>query len=171
MSPTQLFSVLIAFTALQRLSELWLSRHNAAVVKARGGIEFGAGHYPFMVLVHLLWFAAMIFEFTTHRHETVVIRWAFLLCWAIMQPLRYWAIQTLGVYWNTRVIVQPGAPRITGGPYRFVRHPNYWIVAVELVALPLAFHLPISAVLGLVGHAAILMARIPVENRALQQLH
>lgn len=130
--------LLIALVALQRLAELAYARRNTLVLLARGGVETGAGHYPLFALLHGGWLAAM-FVLT---EPDPAPRWELLAVFAILQGLRVWVIAALGPYWTTRVIVVPGAVPVTRGPYRYLRHPNYLIVALEVPILPLALGLP-----------------------------
>jgi len=156
--------LVLALVAAQRISELYLAMRNTRALLARGGVEVGAGHYPAIVAVHSLWLAALLWWVFTH--ETVV-SWPLLAVYLALQPLRWWVIRTLGSYWTTRIITVPGAPLITGGPFRFVRHPNYIVVALEIAVLPLAFGAwPLTLAFSL-ANAAVLAVRLRAEETAL----
>jgi methyltransferase len=153
------------------VAELVVSQRNLATSKARGGSEFGAGHYPVMVVLHTALLASCLAEvLVLHRPFIPVLGWSMLAVAVAAQGLRWWCITTLGWQWNTRVIVVPGAARVTGGPYRYLSHPNYVAVALEGVALPLVHSAWITAVVFTVLNAALMMARIKVENAALASL-
>lgn len=154
--------LLIALVAVQRLAELAYARRNTRTLLARGGVETGAGHYPLFVVLQGGWLAAM-FVLTEPDPSP---QWALLAAFAILQGLRVWVIATLGPYWTTRIIVVPGAVPVAHGPYRWLRHPNYLIVALEVPILPLALGLPwVALVLGGLN-AGLLFYRIRVEDRA-----
>jgi methyltransferase len=157
---------LIALVALQRLVELARARHNTRALLAQGGREAGAGHYPLFILLHGGWLAAMF----ALAAPDAAADWPWLALFALCQGLRVWVIVTLGPWWTTRVITLAAAQPVTGGPYRFARHPNYAIVAVEFVALPLGIGLPaIALVFGLLN-VALLAWRIRIEDAARRQL-
>jgi methyltransferase len=153
---------LVIFIVVQRLAELVLARRNTARLVAAGGVEVGRAHYPFMVLFHATWIAGLWFM---GRDNDVSRIW--LAIFLLLQALRVWTIAALGFRWTTRIIVVPGAPRVTGGPYRFLRHPNYAIVAAEIAVVPLALGLPVFAVAAFLANAAILAIRIQAEDAAL----
>jgi methyltransferase len=165
------YVLLIGLVAAERVAELVVSQRNLATSKARGGTEFGAGHYPAMVVLHTALLASCLIEvLVLHRPFIPVLGWSMLAVAVAAQGLRWWCIATLGWQWNTRVIVVPGAARVTGGPYRHLSHPNYVAVALEGVALPLVHSAWITAVAFTVLNAALMMARIKVENAALASL-
>lgn len=167
-----LFTVLILATGAERIYEVVLSNRNAAWAFARGGREFGRRHYPFMVVLHTGFLLACIAEvFFAHRPFIPWLGWPMLAIALACQVLRYWCIRTLGHQWNARVIVVPGLGRVTGGPYRFLPHPNYLIVIVEGIALPLVHSDWITAIVFSVLNAVLLFGfRIPTEERALRSL-
>jgi methyltransferase len=157
---------LVALVALQRLLELAYARRNTRALLAQGGRETGARHYPLFVLLHGGWLAAMF----ALAAPDAAPDWPWLALFALCQVLRGWVIVTLGPWWTTRVITVAGAEPVTSGPYRFARHPNYAIVAVEIVALPLGIGLPaVALVFGLLN-AALLAWRIRIEDAARRQL-
>ena len=129
----------LGVTLLQRAAELLLSARNARRVRALGGIEHGAGHFPLLVLVHALYPAALFSEVVALGARPGPLWPAWLGLWLAAQALRYSAIRALGERWNVRVLVVPGMPPVRQGPYRWMAHPNYVAVAVELIAGPLLF--------------------------------
>jgi methyltransferase len=165
------FTVLVALVALERLAELVVSNRNAAWSFARGGRETGQGHYRFMVVLHSGFLVAMLVEAWVRRPEVPpTLAWTMLALVLASQALRWWCIATLGRRWNTRVIIVPGLPPVTSGPYRFLSHPNYVAVVVEGFALPLVHAAWITALVFTVANAALLAVRIRVENAALRTL-
>jgi methyltransferase len=152
----------IVLVALQRLAELVYANRNTRVLIARGAREAGAGHYPLFILLHGGWLIAMLVM--TQPNPTP--RWAWLAVFAVCQGFRGWVLMHLGRYWTTRIITLDGAPPVGTGPYRFLRHPNYLIVAVEIPALPLGLGmLGVALVFGVLN-LALLAYRIRVENGA-----
>lgn len=165
------FTVLVAAVALERVGELAVSRRNTAWSRARGAREHGLGHYPVMVGLHTGLLAGALAEaWLSGRAFVPVLGWPMLALVLGSQALRWWCIATLGRQWNTRVFVVPGAQRVTGGPYRFLRHPNYVAVVVEGAALPLVHTAWITAVVFTALNAVLLAVRIRVENQALTAL-
>jgi methyltransferase len=165
------YVLLIAAVAGERLAELLISARNLAWSRERGGVEFGARHYPAMVVLHTGLLAGCLLEaIGLHRPFLPALGWPMLALALAAQGLRWWCIATLGRQWNTRVVVVPGAGRVTAGPYRLVPHPNYVAVVVEGVALPLVHTAWITAVVFTVLNAALLGIRVQVENNALSRL-
>lgn len=157
--------VLAAITA-QRLGELILAADNSRRLKAQGAYEVGARHYPLMIVLHGAWLASL-WAFGWSR--TVSLPW--LGVFVVLQALRIWVIASLGRRWTTRIIILPGADRVTRGPYRFFPHPNYAVVVGEIAVLPLAFGLPIIAAAFSILNAGVLWIRVRTENRALRSLN
>ncbi|WP_326574461.1 hypothetical protein OG889_05380 [Streptomyces sp. NBC_00481] len=171
MSSEVLFTVLVLAVGLERVAELAVSRRNAALSLARGGVESGRGHYPFMVVLHTGLLVGAVVEVWMRRPDTaVVLAWGMLALVAASQALRWWCIATLGRQWNTRVIVVPGAARVTGGPYRWIPHPNYVAVVAEGLALPLVHSAWVTAVVFTALNGFLLATRIRTEDTALAQL-
>ena len=155
--------LLILLVAAQRLGELFYARRNDRRLRAAGGVEYGASHYPLLVGLHTAWLAAL---FLSVSAETPIL-WGPLAGYLLLQGLRVWTLASLGGFWTTRVIVVPGAELVRRGPYRFVRHPNYLIVALEIPVLPLVFGAwPLALAFGL-ANLAVLAWRLRVEERAL----
>ena len=166
---------LVLLTGAERIVELVISKRNATAAFARGGKEFGQRHFPFMVTLHTGFLLACIAEvFLLDRPFIPGLGWPMLTIALLCQAGRYWCIVSLGSQWNTRVIVVPGAGRVERkGPYRFtwLPHPNYLIVAIEGIALPLVYTAWITAIVFTVLNAILLLAfRIPTEDRALKSL-
>ena len=160
MSPV---AIVVGLVAAQRIVEIAYATRNTRALKRRGGIEHGRGHYPLLVVIHTAWLAALLLFVP----GDAPLSWAWLGLFLAMQALRLWVIASLGPYWTTRIITLAGASLVRRGPYRFLRHPNYVVVAVEILALPLAFGAwRIALVFSLLNLAA-LAWRIRVEEQAL----
>lgn len=165
------YTLLIAAVAVERVTELVVSKRNWVWSRSRGGTEFGAAHYPVMVLLHTGLLVGCLMEpILLHRPFLPALGWPMLAVALAAQGLRWWCITTLGPQWNTRVIVVPGARRVTGGPYQWLTHPNYVVVVVEGIALPLVHSAWLTALVFTVLNAALLRTRLKVENIALASL-
>lgn len=165
------FTVIVALVGVERLAELVVSKRNAAWSLERGGVETGFGHYPFMVVLHTGLLVGALVEAWVRRPDVPsALAWSMLALVVASQALRWWCITTLGRRWNTRVIVVPGLPPVSSGPYRLMRHPNYVAVVVEGVALPLVHASWITALVFTVANAALLTVRIRAEDAALATL-
>jgi len=165
-----LFTALVGVVAATRLAELRISRRNVRHLRARGGVERGARHYPWMVALHSGWLVAAPAEVWLARRPLVpALAVAMLLLLAAGIGLRLWAITTLGERWTTRVVVVPDAPLVGRGPYRWLRHPNYVGVSIEIVALPLIHTAWLTALLFGAANVLLLRVRIAVEEAALAQ--
>jgi methyltransferase len=165
------YALLIGGVAAERAAELVVSQRNLSWSRVRGGVEFGARHYPVMVVLHTGLLVGCLVEVRVLRRRFVgQLGWPMLAVVLAAQGLRWWCIATLGRQWNTRVVVVPGAGRVTDGPYRVVPHPNYVAVVAEGVALPLMHSAWITALVFSVLNAALLRTRIRVENEALASL-
>ncbi len=162
------YVIVLALVALERLVEVQLSRRNAARAFARGGVEVGRAHFPLMVVMHAGFLVACGGEVVLLQRPFPGTLGFMALGGAIAaQALRWWAISTLGDRWNVRVIVLPDAEPVTGGPYRFVRHPNYVAVVLEMAALPLIHGAWWTAIVFSVANAFVLWVRIRAEEDAL----
>lgn len=163
------YIVLIAAVGVERIAELVVSQRNLTWSRSHGGVEFGAGHYPVMVVLHTGLLAGCLVE-AAHREFIPALGWSMFAVVIAAQGLRWWCITTLGRQWNTRVVVIPDAGRVTGGPYRFLSHPNYVAVVLEGIALPLVHSAWITATVFTVLNAVLLWVRISVEDKALESL-
>ena len=163
------FCALVAAVGLERVLELGIAQRNAAWASARGGVESGRGHYPFMALLHAgLLVGAVAEVWLLDRPFLPALGWSMLALVCGAQALRYWCITSLGRQWNTRVIVVPGLRRVTDvGPYRWLRHPNYVVVVIEGIALPMVHTAWLTATIFTVLNAALLRVRLRVEEAAL----
>ena len=155
-------AIILALVTLQRLGELVISHRNTKALLAGGGYEVAAGHYPLIVAVHVLWLAALWWLAPGRA-----IVWPLVGLFLLLQLARLWVLATLGERWTTRIIILPGAPLVTGGPFRFFRHPNYLVVAAEIIVLPLAFGLWQAALVFSVLNGVVLAIRIRAEEKAL----
>ena len=157
--------LVLALVTVQRLGELLYARANALRLVAMGAVEAGAAHYPFLIAVHFCW----IFGLWWLGHgRPASLPW--LAIYLLLQIGRAWVLWTLGRRWTTRIFMLPDAPLVRAGPYRFVDHPNYVVLAAEIAVLPLAFGLWAYAAVFTALNSAALFARIRVENAALAAL-
>jgi methyltransferase len=164
------YTVLVGLVGVERLAELVVAKRNLAWSLARGGRETGFGHYPFMVVLHTGLLAGCLLEvWLGDRAFLPALGWPMLVLVLASQALRWWCIRTLGPQWNTRIVVVPDLPRVTGGPYRWFNHPNYVAVVVEGAALPLVHTAWLTALMFTVLNAILLTVRIRTENTALTQ--
>jgi methyltransferase len=155
--------LVLAAVVVLRLAELVYARRNTQALIRRGGIEIGARHYPLFIVLHTAWLAALFLFVPADAR----LSWPWLAVLLLMQAARLWSILSLGPWWTTRVITVPGAPLVRRGPYRFMRHPNYAVVVVEIAALPMMFGAWRIALIFSLFNAALLAWRIHVEERAL----
>lgn len=153
--------IVVVLVALQRLGELVLARRNTARLLAEGAVEHGRSHYPVIVALHTAWLA-----FLAVQAEGPVEPW-WLAAFLVLQAGRVWVLASLGRYWTTRIVTRPTVPLVRRGPYRWVRHPNYLVVALEIPVLALALDLPWAALGFGLANAVVLAWRIRIEDRAL----
>jgi methyltransferase len=162
------YVVLVLLVGLERVAELVVSLRNARWSVAKGGVETGKGHYPFMVLLHTGLLAGCLVEaIVADRPFIPALGWTMLAVVLLAQGLRWWCITVLGPQWNTRVIVVPELALVASGPYRWFRHPNYVAVVAEGVALPLVHNAWITAVVFTLLNLPLLAVRIRAEEAAL----
>jgi methyltransferase len=158
---------ILAILSAERIFELWLSNHNARAAFAKGGVEYGRNHYPVMAAFHTAFLISCATESLLHSPVFPPGLAAVALAGEVAaQGLRYWCVATLGENWNTRIIVIPGRDPVTSGPYRYIRHPNYAAVALEMACVPLIRGLFITAVVFSLGNTLLLARRIRAEERA-----
>jgi methyltransferase len=154
--------VILALVTAQRLGELVLARRNTMALLAKGAVEVGAGHYPLIVAFHAIWLGGL---WIAAWGAAVSLPW--LAVFIVLQIARGWVISSLGPRWTTRILIVPGERLVRKGPYRFVKHPNYLVVALEIFVLPMVFGLLMYAVLFSVAHLGIVAWRIRCEEAAL----
>jgi methyltransferase len=155
--------LVLAAVVLLRFVELLHAHRNTKALIRRGGVEIGARHYPLFIVLHAAWLASLFLFVPADAR----ISWPWLALLLLMQAARLWCILSLGPWWTTRIITLPGAPLVRRGPYRFMRHPNYAVVIVEIAALPMMFGAWRIALIFSLCNAALLAWRIRVEERAL----
>jgi methyltransferase len=166
-----MYPLLVIAVAVERIAELVVAKRNSSWSREHGGTEFGARHYPVMVILHTGLLAGCLVEVAARRRPFVpALGRPMLAAVLAAQGLRWWCISTLGRQWNTRVIVVPGAPRVTNGPYRYFSHPNYVAVAVEGAALPLVHTAWFTSLTFSLLNAVLLRTRLRTENAALAGL-
>jgi methyltransferase len=153
----------VAVVALLRVAELLYAGRNTRRLKARGGVEIAPEQYPWFVALHAAWLASLLLFVPANATPNLYLLGIF----ALAQAARVWIIATLGPFWTTRLITLPGAPLVRRGPYRFVRHPNYAIVCIEIAVLPLAFGAWIVAAIFTAANAALIAWRVFAEDTAL----
>jgi methyltransferase len=156
-------AIILALVTLQRLSELIIAKRNTARLRAKGAVEHGASHYPVMVLLHASWLLGL---WWFGWNATII--WPLMVAYIALQGFRIWILATLGSRWTTRILTVPNETLVARGPYRFMRHPNYALVLLEVPLLPLALGLNAFAVLYCILNIAMLAWRIRIENAALK---
>lgn len=170
MSGLNWLSLFMTLIVIERLYELKISKKNAAAVLGKGGIEAGREHFPYMVVLHMTFFAAIpyeVFKFELQFNPELALTMGLIV--ALSMALRYWAIISLGIFWNTRVIVLPGHKAIIKGPFRWIRHPNYVAVIIEMAAIPLFYGAWRTALVYSFLNFLMLKTRISVEEQALKK--
>lgn len=153
----------LALVAIQRLGELLYARANTRALLARGATEAGRGHYPVIVAMHAAW----LISIGLLLPRPPILVWPLLALFVLLQAARVWIIASLGPYWTTRIVTLASVPLVRRGPYRFLRHPNYLVVALEIAVLPLAFGEVVIALVFTMANALVLALRIRTEDRAL----
>ncbi len=156
-------AILFLVTA-QRLVELYIARRNTKRLLARGAHEAGSGHYWLIVVFHAAWLIGL---WILARDNSVA--WVWLFIFLAIETTRVWVVAALGERWTTRIIVLPGEPLVARGPYRYLRHPNYIVVALEIFVLPMVFGMFWYALAGTIINAAILYWRIRVEEETFKE--
>lgn len=166
-----LFGGIFSLLVIQRLGELLLAKRNERWMKERGAQEIGQDHYKYIVLLHISFLLAVSVE-TALRGFSLSIFWTVMLgIFVLAQFLRFWTIKSLGRFWNTKIIVLPDANVVKKGPYRYLKHPNYMIVVLEILSLPLIFSSYITAIVfTLLNGFLLLKVRIPIEEKALKDV-
>ncbi|MDO3644249.1 isoprenylcysteine carboxyl methyltransferase family protein [Mucilaginibacter sp. L3T2-6] len=157
------FTIFISFLILQRLSELLIARRNEKWLLSQGAVQYGQRHYPFMIALHTLFIVSLIAEYNFEGSTS--ISWFFLAIFLAVLLFKFWALSSLGKYWNTKIYRIPGVYPVKRGPYKFLKHPNYMEVVCEIAFIPLVFHLYYTAIAFTILNAVMLSIRITVENR------
>jgi methyltransferase len=156
------FVIFISAFILQRLAELVVARRNEKWLRAKGAIEYGKKHYPFIIILHTLFIASLIGEYLLKRTE---VDGLFLTLYILLFFTKIWVIISLGKYWNTKILRIKGMQPIQKGPYKFLKHPNYIVVIGEFIAVPMVFHLYLTMVVFSIANLFMLRIRIGEENR------
>jgi len=165
------YTVFIGLIAVQRLWELEISKRNLRTLRLRGGAEAGAGHYPWMVALHTAFLISCVSEvWLLDRPWRPLVGLVSMIVLITALGLRWWALRTLGDRWTTRIVVVPGEHLVTSGPYRWLRHPNYIAVVLEIAAVPMIHCAWITAVVFSLANFVLLRVRIGAEEAALDRM-
>jgi methyltransferase len=164
------FIIIYVGVILQRLLELRVAKRNERVLKAKGAVEYGGEHYKWIVLLHSSFLVSLGLEVAVKRPTLAFWECAPLIIFILCQVFRIWVLTSLGPFWNTKILVLPGAEVVVKGPYRYIKHPNYLVVALEILVLPLIFQAFLTAFIFTLLNAGLLLGvRIPAEERALKE--
>ncbi|MED1863610.1 isoprenylcysteine carboxyl methyltransferase family protein [Fictibacillus nanhaiensis] len=164
------FLLFWSFLIIQRLAEVRIAKSNEKKLLSKGAVEAGSDHYKWMVSMHVAFFVFFFLEvyvFNAQPPSWWIVPFVLFL---MAQVIRVWAISSLGEFWNTKIILLPGAKVVAKGPYRFMRHPNYTVVSLELIVMPLIFGAYFTAILFTILNIFMLRVRIPAEEKALMEL-
>ncbi len=164
------FAWIFPVVVLQRLYELSLSRRHARALAARGGREFHPESFPAMAALHVLFLASLAAESYPWRIPLNAFTWGCLAALVLVTAGRYWVIASLGEHWNVRIVVVPGDRVGRRGPYRFMRHPNYLVIVLEFLLLPLLMRAPATLVVFSIANLPVLRERIRLEESVLREL-
>ncbi|MFS0764699.1 isoprenylcysteine carboxyl methyltransferase family protein [Peribacillus phoenicis] len=164
-----IFAIFIILIAIQRLVELYIAKQNEKQLKAAGALEYGESHYRWMVLMHLSFFIVLIIEVIVLERNMSGLWPIWLTLFLIAQSGRIWAIRSLGKHWNTKIIVVPDADVVIKGPYKYFKHPNYIIVATEILVISLLFNAYYTAFIFSLLNVWMMTVRIPLEEKALKK--
>ncbi|HEY0246338.1 MAG TPA: isoprenylcysteine carboxylmethyltransferase family protein [Mucilaginibacter sp.] len=157
------FILFISFLIVQRLSELLIAGRNEKWLLSQGAVEYGQSHYPYIVAMHTLFIISIITEYILRPNTP--IDYLFLGLFILVLLFKFWALSSLGKYWNTKIYRIPGVYPVKKGPYKIFKHPNYGEVICEIAIIPLVFHLYYTAIIFTVLNAIMLSVRIKVENK------
>ena len=164
-----IFYFILVFVIIQRLVELLIAKRNEQSMLAKGAYEVGASHYPFMILLHVSFFISFLVEVMYFKAD-LTPQYGLLLGFLVLQMLRVWCLVSLGVFWNTKIIILPDANVVVKGPYAYIRHPNYLVVCLEIAILPLMFQAYFTAITFTILNILMLLVRIPIEEKALKEV-
>jgi methyltransferase len=162
------YVILCGVVGVIRLTEMAVSRRHQRALAAGGAPLLPERAFAAMVALHTGVIIGSAIEVAALQRPFVsALGIPALIALALSSLLRWWVIATLGVHWNVRVVRSTGLGIVTGGPYRFVRHPNYVAVFVELLALPLVHGAYLTAVAGTLLHVLVLNRRVALEESVL----
>ena len=164
-----IFYLILSIVIIQRLLELVIAKRNEKNMRAQGAYEVGGSHYPLMILLHVSFFVSLLIEVSMFNLSPSPLFLLFLVMFLCVQGLRVWCLTSLGSFWNTKIIILPGANVVTKGPYKYLRHPNYLVVSIEIALLPLMFQAYFTAICFTILNAIMLSIRIPTEEQALKE--
>ena len=162
-----LFILFILLLAIQRILELRLAKKNEETVRKEGAVEYDGKGYKYIVYIHIAFFISLILEKYLLQRGFNSLSLLFFIIFVLTQMLRYWAITSLGKFWNTKILVVPDAELIVKGPYKYIRHPNYIAVITEIAVIPLIFSCYITCIIFSILNFLILIRRIRIEEKAL----
>lgn len=166
----KIFWIAIAILAVQRIMELLIATRNEKIVRAKGAREYDEKGYRVIVLMHVAFFISLISEYI-FLDKTLSNFWIpLLILFLLAQFLRYWAISSLGYFWNTKILVTHGTSSINTGPYKFISHPNYLAVIIEIAVIPLLFSCYLTFIIFSIINLLVLKRRIRIEEQALSTL-
>ena len=161
------FLLFISFLIILRLSELWVAKRNEIWLRANGAVEYGKKHYPFIVLLHVGFILSLVIEYLLKAAETP--NYFLLVLFLALIAFKMQIIYSLGKYWNTKIFHISGVPLVRKGLYKYIKHPNYFIVVSEIAVIPLIFHLYVTAIVFSLLNAIMLSIRIKEENKILKE--
>lgn len=164
-----IFYIIIVLVIAQRLAEVFVAKRNEKRMLSQGAYEVGASHYPYMLALHSSFFLFLLIEVMTNTSSPSPLFPLFFMLFVAVQALRIWCLRSLGPFWNTKIIILPGAKVIKKGPYIFFRHPNYAVVCLEILLLPLMFQAYFTAFCFTLLNITMLSVRIPMEEKALRE--
>ncbi len=164
-----IFIFIISLVIMQRVIELMIAKKNESYMLAKGAYEVGGEHYPFMIALHVAFFVSLLIEVLFFQNTLSTFFPILFIFFLIVQCIRIWCLATLGKFWNTKIIILPGANVVKKGPYKLFRHPNYFVVCTEILILPLMFNAYFTAITFTLLNIAMLAVRIPVEENALME--
>ena len=157
--------ILFAYVVIQRLAELAYANANTRRLLAEGGREYGARHYPLFIVLHGGW----LISIALFARPTEIPNMLLLNVFVASQTFRFWTLASIGRWWTTRIISAPHFPKVKRGPYRFIKHPNYALVVVEIALLPLLLGSISAAICYSVLNAALLVWRLKIESAVLAE--
>lgn len=165
------FIILLFYVFAQRMAELLISKKNEKWMFCNGAVEYGRVHYKYIIMLHTSFFLSLITEYILVRNNNsfTEFNYSMLLLFSVLQALRYYTMRSLGKYWNVKILRIPGTPLVKTGIYKYLKHPNYLIVAAEILIIPLIFGCYFTAVLFSILNLSMLSVRIKAENLALKQ--